>query len=771
VAKNKFSKEGKNMHNSKTIPPPNSADFFIFNLNAVAQRKYGGGSGTADDPYQIGTAADLIALGDTPENYDKHFILTADIDLDPKLPGQKVFTKAVIAPGTYTPDWPNFQGTLFTGVFDGNGHTISHLTIKGGEYLGLFGYLRYGVEVKNLGVVDVNITGSGAYSYVGGLAGENGGDLTNCYSTGAVTATNYVGGLVGYNGGDLTRCYSTGAVTGTNCVGGLVGYNGGDLTNCYSTSSVSGTSYVGGLVGYDAPGSITNCYSAGAVSGTGSHIGGLVGHNPSGTVAYSFWDIQTSGQSTSAGGTGKTTAEMQDTRTYQDAGWDFVGETEDGLHEIWQMPQGGGYPILAILSGYTPPQLQGAGTLDHPYLISNAIEFGAMYHYSPSAHYRLTSDIDFSGIPWGTGLIRSFSGTFDGNGHWLYNYRGPDSLFGYVRGSNAEVKNLKLFNPSFKGGQSGGSSLLVNTLEDGTISNCYVQDCNLSSRSSGLVHFNNGTIRDCHVSGEISGLYGRYHVVGGLVAWNGENGTITCCSFSGSVHGGGVDGAATGGLVGHNSGGISFCYSTGSVLGWTPGGLVGWNEGVVYSSYSFSSISGNGVGGLVSDNRGIVGNCYSTGTVSDSSGQWARVGGLVTNNSGSVTGCFWDTQTSGQATSAGGTGKTTAEMQTAKTFLDAGLPAAAGWDFVGESQNGTEDVWAMCEGQDYPKLAWQFVIGDHNTDGHADFMDFCLFAQRWLGTDSSFWCGKGGTDLTNDGLVNWEDLMIFAQSWLTGAAP
>jgi len=68
---------------------------------------------------------------------------------------------------------------------------------------------------------------------------------------------------------------------------------------------------------------------------------------------------------------------------------------------------------------------------------------------------------------------------------------------------------------------------------------------------------------------------------------------------------------------------------------------------------------------------------------------------------GVVTACFWDTQTSGQAKSDGGTGKTTAQMQTAKTFLD------AGWDFVGETKNGTEDLWWILEGKDYPHLWWE----------------------------------------------------------------
>jgi hypothetical protein len=163
----------------QTTPPPNSADFFIFALDAVAQRKYSGGTGDLNDPYQIATAEDLMLLGERPEDYDKHFILTADINLDPKLPGRKVFDKAVIAPDTDPNDnYFEFQGTPFTGGFDGNTHTISHLTITGGSYLGLFAQLAWEAKVKNLGLVDANIAGSG--NYVGGLAGEECACDTGC---------------------------------------------------------------------------------------------------------------------------------------------------------------------------------------------------------------------------------------------------------------------------------------------------------------------------------------------------------------------------------------------------------------------------------------------------------------------------------------------------------------------------------------------------------------------------------------------------------------
>jgi len=95
---------------------------------------------------------------------------------------------------------------------------------------------------------------------------------------------------------------------------------------------------------------------------------------------------------------------------------------------------------------------------------------------------------------------------------------------------------------------------------------------------------------------------------------------------------------------------------------------------------------------------GTVTQCYSTGAVRGTGGY---VGGLVGGDWGHVTASFWDIQTSGQTTSQGGTGKTTAQMQTARTFLD------AGWDFVGETANGTEDIWWILEGKDYPRLWWE----------------------------------------------------------------
>ena len=306
--------------------------------------KYGGGTGEPNDPYLIYTAEHLNEMGAEPNNWDKHFKLMADIDLS----GYS-YDRAVIAPDVGG-DGYTFPATPFTGVFDGNGHAVLNLTITGKSYLGLFGRLGSGAEVKGLGVVDVDITGS--YYAIGGLVGDNlRGNITTCYSTGTVAGYTFVGGLVGYNQyGDIAASYSTctasATFSGNQNIGGLAGVNAGRITTSYSTGAVSGQRRVGGLVGRTTD-LIAMCYSTGTVSGD-QHVGGLVGvRDPdSGIVTDCFWDTQTSGLATSAGGIGKTTAEMQTDTTFLEAGWDLVDETTNGTEDIWWILEGQDYPRL-----------------------------------------------------------------------------------------------------------------------------------------------------------------------------------------------------------------------------------------------------------------------------------------------------------------------------------------------------------------------------------------------------------------------------------------
>ncbi len=212
-------------------------------------------------------------------------------------------------------------GQEFTGMLDGLGHTITNLFINRGSesYVGLFGSATDAVAatIRNVGLVNVNITGG---FQTGGLLGRVSGTVSNCYVTGTVT-----GGT-------------------NNTVGGLIGLGAGSTINSYSTATVSGNTYVGGLIGanYGAASSVSYCYSTGAVSGS-SDVGGLSGYN-AGSITNSYWDTQTSGQATSYGGTGKTTAEMKQQATY--AGWDFVN--------TWAITEGVTYPSIVGIAGQPP---------------------------------------------------------------------------------------------------------------------------------------------------------------------------------------------------------------------------------------------------------------------------------------------------------------------------------------------------------------------------------------------------------------------------------
>jgi hypothetical protein len=356
---------------------------------------YSGGDGTSGNPYQIASKADLLALITDYTNYNKCFILTANIDLE-----GEIFETALFAIGCICPL------PMFSGTFDGNGHVIFNLTINrttsgyGDKYLGLFGVVSSSGQIKNLGLKDVEIKGNfSGLSSVGGLVGYNYGTITHCYTEGIISYVYYssdkIGGLVGENRGSITSCYAAGSISGTNFVGGLVGRQtlgtiassyatgtifgnssvgglagdnmGGSVTNCYATGVVTGGGRgIGGLMGSNQNGAVSNCYATGAVNG-GSDIGGLVGFNNtitstisncyatgkvscsfissgglvgsnSGSVSACFWDKDTTEQTTSAGGTGKTTSEMKTLSTFTNASWDFTN--------VWSICEGTSYPRL-----------------------------------------------------------------------------------------------------------------------------------------------------------------------------------------------------------------------------------------------------------------------------------------------------------------------------------------------------------------------------------------------------------------------------------------
>jgi len=204
------------------------------------------GSGTVADPFNIYNETDLRAVGRGTYNgmdwsLSVHYRLMNNIIL--------------------TQNWTRIGSmeTGFSGTFNGNGKTITGMTnaANSTEYQGMFGYLKPGAVVRNLGLVNVNIRGT---ETVGGIAGENEGIIENCFITGSITGTNaQVGGIAGYNrGGTIQNCYVIADITGTNDLGGITGISasGGVLRNCYVAGKITGGVAsdfygVGGITGYN----------------------------------------------------------------------------------------------------------------------------------------------------------------------------------------------------------------------------------------------------------------------------------------------------------------------------------------------------------------------------------------------------------------------------------------------------------------------------------------------------------------------------------------
>jgi hypothetical protein len=252
--------------------------------------------------YQINNVSDFKELLAFGQNDSLKFRLESDLDLATQL---------------------NFFVPYLAGEFDGNDHKISNLSfnLASISQTGLFGHLGPGGKVTRVGVENVNIT---SYLYVGSLVGYiHDGTVSDSYSSGTTSGTAFVGGLVGMNDdGTVSNSYSSITITGNYALGGLAGHNSGTVSNCYSNGNVSGTAFVGGLVGESSQSTVTN----------------------------SFWDIQTSGQATSAGGTGKTTAEMKDITTFSGATWDITAVADPStrnLAYIWNIVDNVTYPFLS----------------------------------------------------------------------------------------------------------------------------------------------------------------------------------------------------------------------------------------------------------------------------------------------------------------------------------------------------------------------------------------------------------------------------------------
>ena len=294
-------------------------------------------------------------------------------------------------------DWspiavPGFDGTPFSGSFDGDEFAIKDFVLgdprdEGGNglfggvegtdpslmnilvsgvYSGVYSEDFAGGLVENLSISGViNLTGfNGDPAFAGGLAGAvsdgSNGTIQNCVAHVDLTSDgDSVGGLVGEHNGQILESYATGSVEGDDRVGGLVGRNFFTVKESYAMGSVEGEARVGGLVGENLD-TVEDSYATGSVEGD-DRVGGLVGDDSFGlgTTVDSYWDTETTGQSTSAGGTGLTTSEMQgsEAETNMD-GFDF-SDVWNSVLESDSDTTADGYPILLALDRENQLEAQG----------------------------------------------------------------------------------------------------------------------------------------------------------------------------------------------------------------------------------------------------------------------------------------------------------------------------------------------------------------------------------------------------------------------------
>ena len=335
---------------------------------------------------------------------------------------------------------------------------------------------------------------------------------------------------------------------------------------------------------------------------------------------------------------------------------------------------------LAVLSAsmlYAGSYSGGTGAdATNAYLIANLNDLLEISSTSADwgAYFKQTADIDASstnGMNGGLGFSSignnstKFTGTYDGQNHTISsltidrssNY--TNSLSDYIglfgKAAGASVSNLGLLNVNIKGDAWTGG--LIGDYDN---------------TSTNLI-----TISNCFVTGSV---FSNNWKVGGLIG-DIESAYLT----------------------------LEDCYSTATVTGQNyTGGLVGLTErsgGTIQDCYATGSVSGKfDVGGLVGHSSKTINRCFSTGHVTGQDpdpemGDPITYGGLVGTNNGTVTNSFWDTQTSGQASSAAGIGKTTSQMKTQSTFTD------AGWDF-------STPVWKIDASLNsgYPYLAWAETV-------------------------------------------------------------
>lgn len=303
-----LSDKPQNVSNAASSTPANTSGTWI--TNGRQANGFAGGSGTADDPYQIATAAQLAYLsymiyndlapvqkvtetdkdsnGQVEErrtyyyNYlNTYFELTNSINL------VSFYWQPIgRVTDTGTTDVPNYHYRYFAGHFDGNDYSVIGIYTKSAMGQGLFGAVGTKSDGSAATISNLHVSGNilGLEQTAGVIGRADHVDITNCSNAASISSDeNYIGGIVGRCEGtvNITNCWNLGTVNGGSYTGGIAGYGPGSsiyIKNCYNKVAISGGGHVGGIVGWG--GQVSDCYNSGRISansGTTGGTGGIVG--------------------------------------------------------------------------------------------------------------------------------------------------------------------------------------------------------------------------------------------------------------------------------------------------------------------------------------------------------------------------------------------------------------------------------------------------------------------------------------------------------------
>ncbi|MPV36312.1 metallophosphoesterase [Georgenia subflava] len=488
------------------------------------------GEGTAEEPFEVRTWADVENIRHAPE---AHYALMNDIELDD-------LERAQIGSGTET----------FRGVFDGRGHAISGFRANADGGGGLFATNEG--TIRDLAVTDADIdTTKGT---IGILADYNTGTIENSWSSGSIIGQGRVGGLVGDSTGVVRDSYSTADVRSRSTEAGgvvAVALAGSTTENVYSTGNVtSDTRNVGGVVGYGYTGTtVRNVLSLNESVTAPNYAHAVVGRVLSGHTATLEGNLATDAAYVNVQSLDEEPAETNlkgrvvpadATRTQalysDDLGWD--------LTDVWVWDEEAGRPLLrANTEDYVAKRPAGEPNADGYYEIASAEDLAQMSQYR-SEKYVLTADLEVSGVSDWTpiGGLAPFTGELDGNGHTISGL--TSTRGGLININNGTVHDLGIVDAdvSLDGGRVG---ILAN-VNGGVVSGVYTTgSVSGTSRVGGVVGDSAGTVRDSYSTATVR---------------------------SASTESGGVVGVALAGSVTEN------VYSTGAVSADTrnTGGVVGY---------------------------------------------------------------------------------------------------------------------------------------------------------------------------------------------------